>query len=106
VYALTFWVEFNEENYETKDTNYTYFSDCLLNKLPIDIDVDKDGKTDYKIIYEEKRGVGNRPQLNSYAIKLTSACEEKNKILALKTGPYAYLIVLKLLFLRKTRTFF
>jgi hypothetical protein len=93
MHTLKFWVEFNEEDYETEDTNYTYFSDCLLNKLPIDIDVDKDGKTDYKIIYEEKRDVGNRPQFNSYAIKLTSADEERNKILALKPGPYPYPIV-------------
>jgi hypothetical protein len=93
MHTLKFWVEFNEEDYETEDTNYTYFSDCLLNKLPIDIDVDKDGKTDYKIIYEEKRDVGNKPQFNSYAIKLTSTDEERNKILALNPGPYPYPIV-------------
>jgi len=93
VYTLKFWIEFNEDDYEVEDSNYNYFSDCLLNKLPINIDVDKDGIIDYNIIYEEKRDVGNRPQFNSYTIKLISTDVEKNKILALDPGPYPYPIV-------------
>jgi hypothetical protein len=89
IYTVKFWVEFTEDNYELENTNYTYFSDCLMDKLPIDIDLDKDGMADYAIIYENKRDIGNNPQFNFYEIKLVSLNESKNQILAARSeAPY------------------
>jgi hypothetical protein len=93
IYTYNFWVEFTTDDYEVEDTNYTYFSDCLINKFPIDIDVDKNGTTDYSIVYEEYRDTGNSPHFNSYEIKLVSADEENNKILAPRSGSAPYPIV-------------
>lgn len=98
IYTTKFWVEFTKEDYEVEDTNYIYFSDCLLNKLPIPIDVDKDGTNDYAIIYKKGRDTGNDPQYNFYEIKLVSTDEEKNKILALKGGNDQYPIIFEVPF--------
>jgi hypothetical protein len=91
--TILFWVEFTEDDYEIEDTNYTYFSDCLLTKLPINIDVDKDGTNDYTILYQKGRNIGNSPAYNFYEIKLVSTDEEKNEILALKGGKDQYPII-------------
>ncbi|WP_339658694.1 hypothetical protein [uncultured Polaribacter sp.] len=105
-YTINFWVEFTEDDYEIVDTNYTYFSDCLLNKLPINIDVDKDGTDDYAIIYELGRDTGNNPQYNYYEIKLVSTDEEKNEILALKDSKEPYPIIFEAPFSTEdTRTY-
>ena len=77
-----FWIEFTEENKEIENTNYLFFSDCFGNKLPIKIDINKDGIIDYKMISEETRDIGNNPQFNFYTVKLISTNENKNQILS------------------------
>lgn len=97
-YTIKFWVDLTEDHYETTNTNYTYFSDCLLPKLPINIDVDKDGTFDYAIMYEAGRDRGNNPNYNFYDIKLVSTDEEKNEILASKNGKEPYPIIFEVPF--------
>jgi len=92
-YTHKFWLEFTEENYATENTNYALFEDCLSSKLPIDIDVNKDGFVDYKMIAEKVRDVGNIPQFNRYVMKLISTNENENQILSPRRnqGPYTVL---------------
>ena len=82
VKTLNFWVEFTTDNYVPENTNYTYFSNCFEDKLPIDIDLDSDGITDYIILAEEVVDFANSPNFVSYNIKLVSTDEEINEILS------------------------
>ncbi|SDR81638.1 hypothetical protein SAMN05216503_1024 [Polaribacter sp. KT25b] len=92
-YTINFWVEFTEENYEVEDTNYTYFSDCFDNQLPIDIDLNKDGITDYSIISEEKFDLGNVPNFAYNNIKLISVDESINEIHSPKKSSIPYTVI-------------
>lgn len=80
--TLNFWLDFTTDDYTVEDTNYDYFSDCFTSKLPIEIDLDDDGTTDYSMIYEEEKDIGNRPKFSSYTIKLVSTDETINEILS------------------------
>lgn len=82
VYTRKFWIEFTAQDLEIENTNYLIFNDYFANKLPIDIDINKDGIVDYKIVFEKIRDIGNRPQFNKYTIKLISTYESENKILS------------------------
>jgi hypothetical protein len=94
IYTIKFWVEFTENDYELEDTNYTYFSNCLNNKLPIDLDLNKDGKTDFILGYEEYINTGNTPSFTSYTIKLFSANDDdSNLILSPKKDNSPYFII-------------
>lgn len=77
-----FWVEFSVDNYEIESTNYTYFPNCFKEKLPKDIDIDKDGVTDYTLLIDETNDIGNRPNFTSYTIRLKSQDESINEILS------------------------
>lgn len=79
---LNFWVEFTTDDYVIEDTNYTYFPDCFTSKLPIDIDLDNDGITDYSILSEEVIDFANRPNFVAHTIKLVSTDETINEILS------------------------
>ena len=95
VYTIKFWVEFTENDYEIEDTNYTYFSNCLNNKLPIDLDLNEDGKTDFILGYEEYRNIGNTPNFTTYTVKLFSNNEDadSNLILSPKKDNSPYFII-------------
>ena len=94
VYKVKFWVEFTEDDYEIEDTTYTYFSSCLDNKLPINIDLNKDGNTDFILGYEEENNIGNTPNFSSYTIKLFSAHDDdSNLILSPKKDNSPYFII-------------
>ena len=80
--TLDFWVDFTTNDYLPETTNYTYFSNCFADKLPIDIDLDNDGITDYTIIADEVVDFANRPNFIAYNIKLISTDEEINEILS------------------------
>ncbi|WP_439130933.1 hypothetical protein [Polaribacter sp.] len=82
--TLNFWIEFTPDDYLVEDTNFTYFSDCFGDKLPIAIDLDNDGTTDYNILAEEVVDFANRPNFVSYNIKLVSTDESINEILSPK----------------------
>ncbi|WP_339884823.1 hypothetical protein [Polaribacter vadi] len=84
VKTINFWVEFTADDYFIEDTNYTYFSDCFGDKLPIDIDLDEDGTIDYTIIAEEEVDFANNPNFVAYNIKLVSTDESINEILSPK----------------------
>lgn len=95
-YDLNFWIEFTENNYEIENTNYTYFSNCIGNKLPIDIDLDKDGNADFVLGYEEIKNMGNIPNFSTYTIKLSSTKEDdSNLILSPKKDKSPYFILFK-----------
>ena len=94
IYTIKFWVTFTEDEYELENTNYTYFSNCLDNKLPIDIDLNNDGNTDFILGYEENRNIGNTPNFTSYTIKLFSANDDdSNLILSPKRNSSPYFII-------------
>lgn len=93
IYTHNFWIEFTEDNYEAEKTNYTYFADCFLDDLPIDIDLNNDGNTDYTLNYEELRDTGNTPQYNAYTIKLISTDETINEILSPKNSSIPYPVI-------------
>lgn len=84
IYNRNFWVEFTEDNYILESTEFNYFSECFLNKLPINIDLDNDNNIDYQIIAEEIRNTGNTPAFTEYTIKLISVDENINEILSPK----------------------
>lgn len=91
--SIKFWVDFTEENFEAENTNYYFFSDCFGNKLPINIDINEDGVTDYKMISEETRDIGNTPQFNIYTIKLESTNQSENQILSPKNNQAPYSVI-------------
>ena len=82
VYNRNFWVEFTEEDYKTETTDFNFFPECFSSKLPIFIDIDKDGITDYKIIAEQQTNSGNKPSFTAYTIKLIAVDETINQILS------------------------
>ena len=90
LYSRKFWINFTENDNLIENTNFSFFDDYFDGKLPIDIDMDKNGSIDYKMIAEEKRDIGNTPQFNIYTIKLISTNENENLILSplIKTSPY------------------
>lgn len=90
LYSRKFWLDFTENDKIIENTNFSFFDDYYNGKLPIDIDMDKNGSIDYKMIAEVKRDIGNTPQFNSYTIKLISTNENENLILSpiIKNGPY------------------
>lgn len=79
---LNFWIDFTADDYVIEDMNYSYFSDCFASKLPIDIDLDNDGTTDYSILAEEVIDFANRPNFVFHTIKLVSKDETINEILS------------------------
>lgn len=79
---LNFWIEFKLDDYEVKDPNYNYFSDCFTSKLPIEIDLDNDGTIDYSILAEEIIDFANSPNFVFNTIKLVSKDETINEILS------------------------
>lgn len=91
LFSRKFWINFTENDKIIENTNLTFFSDYFDGKLPIDIDMDKDGTIDYRMIAEVKRDIGNTPQFTIYSIKLISTNESKNLILSplIKNGPYS-----------------
>jgi uncharacterized protein YcfL len=94
IYTIKFWVEFTEDDYEIENTHYTHFSNCLNNKLPIDLDLNKDGKTDFILGYEEKINIGNNPKFTTYTIKLFSTNDDdSNLILSPKKDKSPYFII-------------
>jgi len=96
IYTITFNVDFTEDDYEIVDTNYTYFADCMGDKLPINIDVDKDGTADFILGYEEERNNGNIPNFTTYSIKLSSTKnDDANLILSPKKENSPYFILFK-----------
>lgn len=84
IYNRNFWIEFTENDYEIKNTDYNFFPKCFSEKLPIDIDLDEDGVIDYKMVAEQKQNTGNKPNFTSYTIKLISTDESVNEILSPK----------------------
>lgn len=80
--TLNFWVEFTADDYFIESTDYKYFSDCFADQLPIDIDLDNDGTTDYSLLAEEIVDFKNRPNFVSYTIKLVAIDEDINEILS------------------------
>ncbi|MBU3010011.1 hypothetical protein KO506_01175 [Polaribacter vadi] len=82
--TLNFWVDFTIDDYIAEETNYTYFSACFADKLPIEIDLDKDGTTDYTLLADEVIDFANTPNFVAYNIKLVSTDEEINEILSPK----------------------
>jgi hypothetical protein len=93
IYTLKFWIEFTEEDYKIEDTNYTYFSDCLSSQLPINLDLNNDGKTDYSILSVEDFDNGNTPTFTSNTIKLVSTDESINEILSPKDSSIPYPVI-------------
>lgn len=93
IYTHNFWIDFTEDNYQTEKTNYSYFADCFLDDLPIDLDLNNDGNTDYTLTYEETRDTGNTPQYNAYTIKLISTDETINEILSPKNSSIPYPVI-------------
>jgi hypothetical protein len=94
VYKIKFWLEFTEDDYAPEDTAYTSFSNCLDEKLPINIDLNKDGNTDFILGYEQESNIGNTPNFSSYTIKLVTAHDDdSNLILSPKKDSSPYFII-------------
>lgn len=95
-YELKFWVEFTEADYKIENTDYTFFSNCIGNNLPLDIDLDKDGKADFILGYEENKNTGNTPNFSTFTIKLSSTKDDDtNLILSPKKDNSPYFILFK-----------
>ncbi len=93
IYSRKFWLEFTEDDLETENTNYLFFDSCFSSKLPIDIDINKDGIIDYKVVSEKIRDIGNTPKYNQYTIKLISTFEEDNQILSPRKNQPPYSVI-------------
>ena len=85
IYNRNFWVEFTEDDFRTEQIDATLFPKCFSEKLPIDVDLDKDGNIDYKIVASKEANATNNPAFSSYTIKLISVDETINEILSPKT---------------------
>ncbi|KOY53036.1 hypothetical protein [Polaribacter dokdonensis] len=92
-YSKKFYVEFTADDFQVEFTNFLLFEDCMLDKLPAEIDMNSDGIVDFKLTYDEVNDVGNRPRYNQYTIKLTSTFEDQNKILSPVKNQEPYFIV-------------
>ncbi|MEN8878684.1 MAG: hypothetical protein ABF311_00835 [Polaribacter sp.] len=92
-YSRKFFVHFSAIDYEQEASNFLFFKDCLLGKLPIDIDMNADGIIDFKLTYELLNDIGNTPKYNQYTLQLNSTFEEKNKILSIKKNEGPHFIV-------------
>ncbi|APZ46780.1 hypothetical protein BW723_11015 [Polaribacter reichenbachii] len=77
-----FWVEFTADDYVAENTNNILFADCFADKLPIDLDLDNDGTTDYTILADDVVDFANSPNFVAYKIKLVSTDESINEILS------------------------
>lgn len=88
-----FWIEFTEENFEIENTDYSFFSDCFGNQLPINIDLNTDGITDFIMTAEKTRDIGNTPKFNIYTIKLVSSNDNINQILSPKNQQSPYSVI-------------
>ena len=89
-FSRKFWIDFTENDQIVENNTFSFFDDYFDGKFPIDIDMDKNGSVDYKMIAELKRDIGNTPQFNTYTIKLISTNESDNLILSpiIKNGPF------------------
>jgi hypothetical protein len=106
-YSRKFWVEFTNQNFEVEDTNYSLFNNCFTDKLPVEIDLNKDEIVDFKITYELTRDIGNRPKYNKYNIKLISTNETENQILSPTKGQSPYFVIFEAPFTSEgTRQYF
>lgn len=92
-YDIEFWVEFTPEDFVEETTKPVYFSDCFLSKLPIDIDMNADDTTDFKLTYEEVRNTGNNPAYSEYSIKLISTDFTTNAILSPRENSNQHYVV-------------
>lgn len=90
-YSRKFFVHFSAVDYEQEASDFLFFKDCLLDKLPIDIDMNTDGVIDFTLTYELVNDIGNTPKYNQYNLQLNATFQEKNKILSIKNneGPHS-----------------
>ena len=93
VYTRKFWVKLIPENSKNTPSKNLFFTECLGNKMPINIDVNKDTITDFKLTYEETKDIGNKPNFSFFTIKLVSTNVINNQILSPIRGNSPYFVV-------------
>lgn len=92
-YIRKFWVEFSEEDYLEDVTNSQLFANCFSSRLPIEIDMNNDGNTDFRLDYDLIRNTGNNPSYSEYTIKLISSDNSINYILSPKRNSSPYSVI-------------
>lgn len=92
-YSRKFYVEFTLDDFQAEFTNFTIFEACIGANLPIEIDMNSDGITDFKLTYDQEDDIGNTPKFKKYTIELETTSIYKNKILSPIKNQEPYLIV-------------
>lgn len=82
IYTLKFWTKLKQEDSENEPQETILFETCFGNKLPIDIDVNKDNQSDFQLTFEEKKDIGNIPKFSYFTIKLIPTNTTTNFILS------------------------
>ncbi|MDD7913040.1 hypothetical protein [Polaribacter ponticola] len=92
-YTRKFWLEFSSNDYIEEPTNFKLFSECYLDKLPIEIDMNNDGNIDFNLSYTEIRNYGSKPAYTEYTFHLISSNNDINFILSPKRNSSPYIVL-------------
>lgn len=92
-YTRKFWIEFTENDFLEEPTEFKLFSDCYLDKLPIEIDMNNDGNIDFNLSYLEVRNYGSKPAYTEYTYQLISTNNDINFILSPKRNSSPYVVL-------------
>ena len=90
-YTRKFWIELQPEISEP--SNILIFKNCFGNKIPIEIDINNDKITDFQLIAEEIKDIGNNPKFSYFTIKLISTNTAITKILSPKRSNSPYFVI-------------
>lgn len=90
-YTKKVWVNLTVDT--TKEQNSLDFNSCLGDKLPIAIDLDEDGTTDFELTYETTNDIGNNPRFTKYNLLLKSTDLDANQILSPQKNKAPYFVV-------------
>ncbi len=91
IYTRKFWIELQPDLGES--STILLFETCLGDKMPINIDMNDDKITDFQLIAEKTKDIGNKPNYTIYTIKLVSTNTSNNKILSPKRSNSPYFVV-------------
>jgi hypothetical protein len=106
-YTRKFWVELTATDFFEEPTEFQLFSDCYLDKLPVEIDMDKNGTIDFNLSYLEIRNFGSIPAYSQYTMQLISTDNDINFILSPKRNSSPYNVLFESPFTtQNTRQYF
>lgn len=92
-YTRKFWVKLTPKTIENEPLKKLFFSECYGSKMPINIDVNKDNSTDFRLTFEEIKDTGNKPNFSFFTIKLVSTNAITNQILSPIRSNSPYIVI-------------